>query len=244
MDTKTASRSSSLPSISVVIPAYNEEKYLSHALSSLQKQTVRDFELIVVDNNSTDKTKEIAQKYGAKVFTEDQQGYVYALSRGLKEARGDVVAVMDADTKAFPTWIATIQKIFSQSNVVATTGAIRTSETFSLAHVAIDTLYSLFLLVNFFIGKPHLSGFNFAVRRNTLEKAGGMNERFTMSPDVDLGLRMKRYGKVVYARSMVVVCSTRRFEGNALKTFWDYATGYWYAVWLRKPPPVRQVAVR
>lgn len=244
MDISTPSSPPLLPRISVVIPAYNEEKYLSYALSSLQKQTLRDFELIVVDNNSTDKTKDIAAHFHAKIITEDHQGYVYALSRGLREATGDVIAVMDADTKAFPSWLATIQKAFADKHVVAATGAIKTSETFSLANFCIDTLYSLFLLINFLIGKPHLSGFNFAVRRNVLEKAGGMNERFTMSPDVDLGLRMKQYGKVVYTHSMVVLCSTRRFEGNAIKTFLDYATGYWYAVWLRKPPPVRQVAVR
>jgi glycosyltransferase involved in cell wall biosynthesis len=233
-----------LPRVSVVIPAYNEEKYLPQALSSLRQQSHKDFELLVVDNNSTDATKDIARKFGATVITEDRQGYVYALSRGLREAKGDVVAVMDADTRAFPSWVATIQKLFVDQEVVAATGAIRTSQLFSLGHFLIDGLYSLFLLLNFCIGKPHLSGFNFAVRREALEKAGGMNVQFTMSPDVDLGLRMKQYGKVVYAHSMVVLCSTRRFEGNALNTFLDYAKGYWYAVWLRKPPPVRQVAVR
>jgi len=81
--------------VSVVIPAYNEEKAI--------KKTVKDFskpyidEIIVVDNNSTDRTAEIAKKTGAKVVKETCQGYGYALRRGMKEAKGDIIILTEGD---------------------------------------------------------------------------------------------------------------------------------------------------
>jgi len=81
--------------VSVVIPAYNEEKGI--------KKTVKDFskpyvdEIVVVDNNSTDKTVSIAKQSGAKLVNEKKQGYGYAIRRGLKEAKGDIIILTEGD---------------------------------------------------------------------------------------------------------------------------------------------------
>ena len=69
------------PAISVVIPAFNEEKYLPACLEALKKQTFKNYELIVVDNNSTDKTAQIAKKFGARVVKEKKQGRNMACGR-------------------------------------------------------------------------------------------------------------------------------------------------------------------
>lgn len=81
--------------VSVVIPAYNEEKSISKVVKDFSKPYVD--EVIVVDNNSTDKTGGLAKKAGAKVIKETNQGYGFAIRRGLKEARGDVIIVTEAD---------------------------------------------------------------------------------------------------------------------------------------------------
>ncbi len=80
--------------ISVVIPCYNEEKTIEKVIKNIPQDV---FEIIVVDNNSTDKTAEIAKKLGAKVVKEKRQGYGYALQRGFKEAQGDIVVTLDGD---------------------------------------------------------------------------------------------------------------------------------------------------
>jgi len=80
--------------ISVIIPCYNEEKTIEKVIKSIPKDV---FEIIVVDNNSTDKTAEIAKNLGARVVKEKKQGYGYALQRGFKEANGDVIATLDGD---------------------------------------------------------------------------------------------------------------------------------------------------
>ena len=96
--------------ISVVIPTFNEEKLLSKCLESLQKQTVKPFEIIVVDNNSTDTTAAIAKKMGVKVISEKNQGISFARNAGFNAAKGDIIARLDADTTALPNWIERIKK--------------------------------------------------------------------------------------------------------------------------------------
>jgi glycosyltransferase involved in cell wall biosynthesis len=70
--------------ISVIIPAFNEEKFLGNCLFSLKEQNFKDFGIIVVDNNSTDKTAEIAKKFGAILVSEKNQGVAFARNRGVQ----------------------------------------------------------------------------------------------------------------------------------------------------------------
>src|SRR5687767_1835934 len=93
--------------VSLVIPAYNEESHLRACLDAVAAQTVRPFEVIVVDNNSTDTTVAIARSYSfVAVMHESQQGIVYARNAGFNAARGDIIARIDADTHLSPNWIA------------------------------------------------------------------------------------------------------------------------------------------
>ena len=82
--------------MSVVFPAYNEEKNIDAAISDFLKTGVVD-ELIVVDNNSTDRTAAIAKQKGAKVVKEEKQGYGFALRAGIKVATGDLVILAEPD---------------------------------------------------------------------------------------------------------------------------------------------------
>jgi len=81
--------------VSVVIPAYNEEKSISRVIKDFSKSYVD--EIIVIDNNSTDRTGKLAKKCGAKVIREAKQGYGFAIRRGLKEAKGSIIIVTEAD---------------------------------------------------------------------------------------------------------------------------------------------------
>ncbi|MDB4673303.1 glycosyltransferase [Verrucomicrobiales bacterium] len=95
------------PRVSVVLPAYNAEATISEALESLAAQTYRDFEVIVVDDGSTDDTRTIGERAGAKVVSLAQNsGVVAAANRGFAEARGELIARMDADDFAYPERLA------------------------------------------------------------------------------------------------------------------------------------------
>jgi glycosyltransferase involved in cell wall biosynthesis len=235
----------SLRLISVVIPAFNEEAYIENCLAALKKQNYKEeFEIILVDNNSTDKTSQIAKKFGVKVILEKKRGYAFALKRGMNEARGDIIAVTDADTQVAADWLLTIKKIFSKPGVVAATGLVDIDTKSKFVDISISTLYAIFMHVSAFIGKPNLSGFNFAVRKDAFLKAGGLNTLFEMGPDVDLGLRLAKIKKVEMVNDLRVLTSVRRFEKRFMQSLWEYISGYVYATWLRKPPKFRQKPIR
>src|SRR3989344_4823515 len=114
--------------ISVVIPAYNEEKYISRCLDSLVAQkTHYEFEVIVVDNNSSDRTDIFAQKYKSrldlKIIKELHQGRGAARASGFAEARGDLILGTEADTQLPSDWIETLcNSLYSSSEIVAVSG--------------------------------------------------------------------------------------------------------------------------
>lgn len=234
------------PYISVLVTAYNEEKDLPLCLASIRGSDYdkEKYEIIVVDNNSTDNTASIAEKYGARVIKENKQGNTFAVSTGMKEAKGEIIAMTDADSIVDRSWLSEIEKLFADKTIVAATGTadIKTRSTFF--NNLSEFFYELFLKFNYLIGKPHITGFNLIVRRSALEKVGGINEAFTMSPDIDLGLRIKKEGRVVFSKKLKVVTSYRRWREKPFKTFKTYLAGYIYTVWLRKPPPVAQNVVR
>src|SRR5437667_1575535 len=156
------------PKISVVIPAFNEEKYLPSCLQALANQTYpRDkFEIIVVDNNSTDRTSKIAATVRAKVVTEKKQGHVFALNAGMQKAQGEIIAVTDADTKVSKNWLETIDKIFDDQSIVGITGSIKLETQSIFLSLFLQKLYHLFLQFNFLCNKPHFAGPNMALRRS------------------------------------------------------------------------------
>ena len=232
--------------MSVVLSAYNEEEYLPKTLDAIVNQTFprQDYEIVVVDNNSTDKTAEIARSYKARVVREQKQGNTFALGTGLKAAEGEIIASTDADTIVYHNWLEVIYKAFQDKNVVGATGTLDLRAGNRIESFLAEKVYEYFLRLNFLIGKAHFSGFNFAVRKSVLDEIGGLDEKFTMSPDVDLGLRMNKYGKVIFLKQMRVLTSFRRWKENPVKTFLTYAKGYIWAAWLRKPPPVKQNVIR
>jgi dolichol-phosphate hexosyltransferase len=100
--------------VSIIIPCYNEEKTIEKVIKKLPEKV---FEIIVVDNNSTDKTAEIAKKLGAKVVKEKRQGYGYALRRGFKEAQGDIIVTLDGDGQYPGEKINELVNYFTENNL-------------------------------------------------------------------------------------------------------------------------------
>jgi glycosyltransferase involved in cell wall biosynthesis len=113
------------PTVSLVIPAYNEESHLAGCLEAIALQTVQPLEVIVVDNNSTDQTAAIAKRYPfVTLVHEPEQGVVYARNKGFSLARGDIIGRTDADGQLAPDWIARVQSIFTDASVDAVSGAV------------------------------------------------------------------------------------------------------------------------
>jgi teichuronic acid biosynthesis glycosyltransferase TuaG len=96
-----------MPVVSVIIPAYNAQEFLARAIRSVERQTFTDFEIVVVDDGSTDATAEAAQAFSrVRFFRRPHLGAAAARNRGLQEAGGDLVAFLDADDEWLPEKLA------------------------------------------------------------------------------------------------------------------------------------------
>ncbi len=208
--------------VSIVIPAYNEEKSIERTIKSLMNQTYRDVEIIVVDNNSKDKTFEIASKY-VKTINEPKQGYIFAVKRGIGATSGEIVTVCDADSIYPKKWLQKMLKSFKKEKIVAVYGTAMFYDTGKFMAFISLISYTVFLWISKFLGLDNTAGFNFLFRREAYNKAGGYDENWKWgSPDIDLGKRLKKFGKVKL-RNKIVFTSARRFKKggfiNTLRMF-------------------------
>jgi glycosyltransferase involved in cell wall biosynthesis len=229
------------PFLSVIIPAYNEEGLLPKALASLKKQTLDQSlsEVVVVDNNSTDKTSEVAKKFKVKVISETKQGILFARDKGLRSTQGEIIASTDADTILPPFWLKKIYDHFqAEPNLVGVFGPVRLRKKGGQIYLPpiIYSFLNLIFFLNLRLGKPLFIGSNYALKRKPFLKAGGYRVIKGEIDDVPTGLLAGSLGKVIFDHSLIVYPSARRFEEeglikNVVFAFIDYLQ----MVWLKKP---------
>lgn len=206
------------PFISVVVPAYNEEKFLEKTLLSIVNQDYNNFELIVVDNNSSDNTSKISKIFGAKVVLEKKQGVVFARQAGFKKAKGEIIATTDADTVLPKNWLSTIAKDFKSNNKLVVYGGIcnlysgSTIAKFGAYYLAYPYRY----LEKFLSGGWSMAGANFAVRKKAFLKTGGFNTNIKSCEDIDLSQRLKKVGETKMNPGLRVETSGRRFRNGLI----------------------------
>lgn len=198
--------------ISVIIPTLNEGKVIKRCLESLSRQTFKDFEIVVVDSGSTDGTLEIIKKYGGRVIYEPKRGVALARNRGVKGSKGDIVVHTDGDSAYPHDWLAKIAKHFEDKDVVAVGGPIAPAENKLKHRIIFKVTTNYFPRVAMLFGFVAFQGSNSSFRKSTYKKAGGYNEGLRTLDDNEFPNRIKKFGKVVFDPSLVVVSSTRRFE--------------------------------
>jgi glycosyltransferase involved in cell wall biosynthesis len=226
------------PVISVVIPAFNEEKYLPYCLKALNrvKYPKNKYEIVVVDNNSTDNTALISKSAGARVVHEKKQGHVFALNAGMKKAKGKIIATTDADTLVGRDWLNIIEDVFTDPDVVAVTGSAYYRSTSKTKRYLGKISYYIYLKLHFTLGKPSLSGLNLAVLKTAFKEINGLDTRYQIFGDIELGLRMKKIGKVVFCNKLSVATSPRRWKMGSIEDYYKYFNSYFKTIWLLKPP--------
>lgn len=217
---------SKTPYISVVIPAFNEEKYLPQTLTALTRQTYKKpFEVIVVDNNSTDKTAHFAQKFGVRIVFEKKPGVIFAKQAGCKIARGAIIAVLESDNIPSSDWLSTIDELLTNPQIAAVTGPYIIPDTAPLwSKVQNDLFAKSIAFVQKITGNAfHIWGGSVAFRKKTFENIGGFDTRYNVGED-EIGIRHKlgKYGRVVQDKRLGVITSTRRFKKGPIYYFFVY----------------------
>lgn len=223
------------PFISVVIPAYNEEDYLSYCLTSLNKQTYKNFEIVVIDNNSTDKTAKIAKDLGARVVKEKKQGIIPAREKGFTVARGEIMARTDADTIVPPDWLEKIAQVFAQNpDLVALTGSFTST---SKLITPLLKLYT-FLFVKtgrLLTGHTHLHGPNMAIKKSVWKKVKVHQDDTLVHEDIDLSCHLAEMGQIIFVPQITTTYSLRRVEKKPADIFLEYPIRYLRTIWIHHP---------
>ncbi len=197
------------PKLSVIIPALNEEKLLPYLLESIKNQENIDLEIIVADNNSEDKTREIAKSFGAKVV----EGGLPAKARnnGAKAAKGEILLFLDADVVLpAPDFLEKCVAEFGEKKFDMATCAI-----VPLSENAIDKLFHQ--VANFYIQKmkpllTHAPGFCIFIKKELHESIGGFDEEVKLAEDHDYADRASKNGSFGFLESYPILVSVRRFE--------------------------------
>jgi glycosyltransferase involved in cell wall biosynthesis len=239
------------PRISVVIPAYNEEKYLPRCLEALKKQTFSQdkYEIIVVDNNSADKTSEVAKNYGVKVllFT-SQQGVSATRQYGVTHATAEIIAFTDADISVSKTWLEDIDKIMNNEHILCMGGSVYPREKTSYMQF-LFWLYDMFLVVHQWWGKVLPWGSNMIVRKSALEAVGGFDPEIKSAEDWDVAVRIqKKFGKkaALYDASLMVLTETRKHSDPKVfaRYLWAGVINYWNFIILGNTKMAKMIDVR
>lgn len=214
-----------LPLISVIIPALNEEKYIKYALNGLKAQTFKDFEVIVSDAGSKDRTREIAKKLGARVVIEKKPGISAGRNAGAKVAKGKILVFIDADTMPSKDLLKIYSRSFQNDTAAATGPIFALEKTDTLTKLGYYFVSVIFVKLSIEFGKPSVIGSNFAVDSKIFAKVKGFDEKLMTYEDYDLSTRVGKYGKILFLDSAKVYASVRRVAAWGIGKYFTYHTG-------------------
>lgn len=206
------------PNISVIIPTYNEENSIKNTLIAIQKQQCNlNYEIIVVDGQSTDNTVPIAKNY-AKVYISPHKGKAFQLNYAISKTSGELIVFLDADTIIPPDFLYKIFKIFkTHKNLYACSARVNYydgkvislklgSHKFTITQfMLLNINMHLFYFLKSLLGYPELAGCNMIVRRDIFLKTGGFK-----TPPNSLGIDK------VFSDSLIYL--TRKMKKGKVRT--------------------------
>ncbi len=201
-----------LPLVSVIVPAYMEEKFLGKCLRSIRNQTYGgEIEIIVIDSNSSDGTRDIAQKQADTVINLKGRGIAKARNAGVKASKGGLLLFLDADTMVSRNMIEECVKNFEKDGVVGAVPAYHVSAGSFLQRMAYR-LSSFIVRFSVIVRRPIVPTMCACYSRKVFDVCGGFNEALVTCEDFDLSKRMAKHGRVVYFGNAWAATSPRRLE--------------------------------
>jgi glycosyltransferase involved in cell wall biosynthesis len=241
--------------LSFVVPAYNEEAYLPACLESILHQTAQlpagTSEIIVVNNASSDRTREVALSYpGVIVVDEPRKGLTFARQAGFAASSGSLIANVDSDSRLTPGWVAQVLTTFDEADA-------RSADRKPLAALSGPVLYydltsrqRLFVHVFYLIGwatyamNRHIlrvgsmvQGGNFVTSRQALEDIGGFNLAISFyGEDTDIACRLNTVGEVRFTFDLKMFSSARRLKKEGMLTMAGrYSINYLWTTFFKRP---------
>ena len=239
-----------------MIPAYNEEALLPGCLDSILAQ-VRghecDVEIIVVNNASTDGTREVALRYpGLRLVDEPRKGLPFARQAGFLASTGTLIANVDADSRLTPGWVDAVLSAFAaDSGLVALSGPLLYYDLSAWERDLVQVFYLFAFaayLTNRFVLRAGsmVQGGNFVLRRQALDAIGGFNLDIPFyGEDTDIARRLQPVGRVRFTLGLKMSSSGRRLKREGVLTIGArYAINYLWMIFFKRPYTHTYVDIR
>jgi O-antigen biosynthesis protein len=214
-----------LPSFSVVVCTHNGARTVDECLHGLARLKYPAYEVIVVDDGSSDDSAEIARRHDVRLISTPNRGLSAARNEGLAAATGEIVAYIDDDAVPDPDWLAFLAAAFADTDHAAVGGPNLPPPTDGerAACVANTPGGPTHVLLSDRVAE-HIPGCNMAFRREALEAVGGFDERFCVAgDDVDICWRVQERGGTIGFHPAALVWHRRR---ATVRGFWRQQRGY------------------
>jgi glycosyltransferase involved in cell wall biosynthesis len=210
--------------LSVIVPAFNEEKTLPACLRALMAQDEPVDEIIVVDNNSRDRTAEVARAMGARVVRETVQGIGPARDRGFREARGELLGRIDADTIVPRGWARRLRGVFARGGVDALTGPTTFNDIFCPGFWSAAHEVSYFGAHRLLRGYEALFGSNMALTRALWERVAPLvcSRDPLLHEDMDMSFHIRAIGGVIRFEPLFTASISARRVRNLRSLLFEY----------------------
>lgn len=184
------------PQVSVIIPLYNKESTIAQSIDSVLAQTVSDFELIIIEGHSTDKSKSIVSSYMDErihLISQIGTGVSGARNQGIKLAHADFIAFLDADDEWMPDFLETVLRLrtkYPNAGMYGTAFSVFQEGTF-VHNIVLNTASGERVLTSYFgdfvvLGSPLIITSSFAAPQNVLEEVSGYPEYLRVGEDHEL----------------------------------------------------------
>ena len=195
--------------LSIIIPTYNEEAYLPRLLASIRSQRFSEYEIVVADAKSSDRTCEIATKFGARVVDGGMPGP--GRNRGAEAAKGDLLLFLDADV-VLPDveWLGRKIAQFEERDLDAGTCLVKPLSG-KLIDLFSHNVFNAHMMATQFL-MAHAPGFCIFARKSLHERIGGFDETIKLAEDHDYVQRAHHVGKFRVLHGSRIRVSVRRFE--------------------------------
>ncbi len=197
------------PALSIVIPTYNEGKYLPRLLGSIRAQDFKDLEIIVSDAPSKDNTQEIARKFRSKIVTPSSLPSI-ARNMGAKVAKADTILFVDADNVLPKGFLSELLKNFGKGNYVCASVFYKPLSS-NIFDKATMTFYNGFCWLMQRI-KPASAGWCLVIKADVFRRIGGFDESLRIAEDFDLVQRVSKLGRFGFMSKPTILVSMRRLE--------------------------------
>jgi GT2 family glycosyltransferase len=213
------------PRMSVVVCSFNGARTIRGCLDALTRLDYPDYEVIVVNDGSTDATEAIAREYDVRLISTENRGLSAARNTGWQAARGEIVAYIDDDAYPDPDWLTYLAATFLRTTHVAVGGPnIAPPGDGFIADCVADAPGGPNHVLLSDTEAEHIPGCNMAFRREALAAIGGFDPQFrTAGDDVDVCWRLQARGGTIGFSAGALVWHRRR---NSVRTYWRQQRGY------------------